>query len=104
MRFALPLDAELIGGRLGDLAWVTVPGELQSWLGEAVKRAGRRGVRHAFVAGLSNDYLGYFVTRADYDRVAYVACASVYGPESGERLTRAAETLIGELATTGTRR
>jgi len=104
LRFALPLDAELIGGRLGDVAWVTVPGELQSWLGEAVKRAGRRGVRHAFVAGLSNDYLGYFITQADYDRVAYVACASLYGPEAGLRLTRAAEKLIGELATTGTRR
>jgi hypothetical protein len=104
LRLVLPADAELIGGRLGDVAWVTVPGELQSWLGEVVKRAGRRGTRHAFVAGLSNDYLGYFITEADYDRVAYVACASLYGPEAGERLTRAAEKLIGEFATTGTRR
>jgi neutral ceramidase len=104
LRLALPDDAELIGGRLGDVVWVTMPGELQSWLGEAVKRAGRRGVRHAFVAGLSNDYLGYFLTEADYDRVAYVACASLYGPEAGERLTRAAEKLVWELATTRTRR
>ena len=104
LRFALPADAELIGGRLGDVAWVTVPGELQSWLGEAIKRTGRRGVRHPFVAGVSNDYLGYFITEVDYDRVAYVACASLYGPEAGERLTRAAEKLIWELATTGSRR
>jgi len=103
LRPVLPADAELIGGRLGDVAWVTVPGELQSWLGEAVKRAGRRGVRHAFVAGLSNDYLGYFITQADYGQVAYVACASLYGPETGERLTRAAAKLIGDLATTGRR-
>jgi len=103
LRLALPADAELIGGRLGDVVWVTVPGELQSWLGEAVKRAGRRGVRHAFVAGLSNDYLGYFISEVDYDRVAYVACASLYGPEAGERLTRAAEKLIEKLATTGRR-
>lgn len=103
LRLVLPADAELIAGRLGDVAWVTVPGELQSWLGEAVKRAGRRGARHAFVAGVSNDYLGYFITQADYDRVAYVACASLYGPEAGERLTRSAEKLIGDLATTGRR-
>lgn len=93
---ALPREAELIAARLGDVAWVTMPGELQSQLGEAVKRAGRPD--RVFVAGLSNGYLGYFLTATDYHRVAYVACASLYGPEAGERLVRAAQQLLRDLA------
>jgi neutral/alkaline ceramidase-like enzyme len=94
----LPTEAEMIGARLGDVAWVTIPGELQSLLGEAVKRAGRPRLRRAFVAGLSNDYLGYFLAAEDYHRVTYVACATLYGPQAGRQLTDAAEGLIRQLA------
>jgi hypothetical protein len=94
----LPTDAELIGVRLGDVAWVTIPGELQSALGLSVKRSGGPALPRVFVAGLSNDYLGYFLTPTDYDRVTYVSCATVYGPTAGERLTEAAEGLIRRLA------
>ena len=101
----LPDDAELIAARLGDVAWVTIPGELQSLLGKAVKRAGQEaGVPRAVVAGLSNDYLGYFLTPTDYRRVKYVSCASLYGPEAGNILTRSAETLIRTLANPESRR
>lgn len=95
---ALPAATELMAGRLGDVAWVTVPGELQSRLGQAVKRAGRPELGRVLIAGVSNDYLGYFLTPADYRRVAYVACASLYGPEAGTHLTRAAASLIRTLA------
>ncbi len=91
---AFPDDAELHAGRLGDTAWVTIPGELQSTLGERLKRAAGR---QAFVAGLTNDYLGYFVTSADYDTVAYVTCASLYGAGAGEQLTQAAADLLQAL-------
>jgi hypothetical protein len=94
----LPGETELIAGRLGDIGWVTVPGELQSLLGEAIKRAGRPELARVFVAGLSNGYLGYFLTPRDYRRVTYVACASLYGPEAGSRLTDAAEDLVRQLA------
>jgi hypothetical protein len=97
-------DAELIAGRLGDVAWVTIPGELQSLLGKTVKRAGLPNLSRVFVAGLSNDYLGYFLTPTDYRRVKYVSCATLYGPEAGQILTQAAETLIRQLADKGTRR
>jgi hypothetical protein len=100
----LPGETELIAGRLGDIGWVTVPGELQSLLGAAIKRAGRPELARVFVAGLSNGYLGYFLTPADYRRVTYVACASLYGPEAGSRLTQTAEQLIRELARIGPRR
>ena len=89
-----PDTATLTAVAVGDAAWVTIPGELQAALGERVKRAAPARWRHPFVAGLSNDYLGYFVGRAEYDRVTYVTCASLYGPEAGERLAAAASGLL----------
>ena len=94
----LPRETELTAGALGGTAWVTIPGELQARLGRAVKETGQAAGMHAFVAGVSNDYLGYFLTAEDYSRSAYVACASLYGPDGGARLTRAASELLHELA------
>ncbi len=94
---AWPDDAMLTAVSLGDTAVVTVPGEFQSALGQAVKMAARRRWRDPFIAGVSNDYLGYFVTASDYDRVSYVTCASVYGASAGERLAAAASDLLRAL-------
>lgn len=95
----LPRQAELTAVALGDAAWVTIPGELQSELGETIKREGRAAWAHPFVAGVSNDYLGYFVTAREYDRVSYVTCAALYGPEAGERIARGATELLRSLGT-----
>jgi hypothetical protein len=46
---------------------------------------------------VSNDYLGYFLTADAYDTPSYVGCGTLYGAESGERLTRAAVELIRDL-------
>jgi neutral ceramidase len=93
---ALPPDAELTAVALGSTAWVTMPGELQAALGLEIKREARALFKHAFVAGVSNDYLGYFVTAEDYGRPGYVTCATVYGPRAGECLaTTAIELLRG---------
>ena len=94
---ALPEDTELIAASLGDTGWVTIPGELQTALGQAIKREGRELFASAFVAGLSNDYLGYFVTPVDAQRPGYVACATVYGPDAGACLTDAAVDLLYRL-------
>ena len=91
---ALPREAELVAGALGGAAWVTVPGELQARLGREVKEAARATGARGFVAGYSNDYLGYLLAAEDYARVAYVACGSLYGPDAGALLTRAASALI----------
>ena len=100
----VPSDAELIAARLGNVAWVTIPGELQSLLGQTVKRAADAALTRVFVAGLSNDYLGYFLTPTDYRRTTYVSCATLYGPQAGRILTEAAETLIRTLANPDSRR
>jgi len=93
----LPREAELTAVAVGDTAWVTIPGELQSELGAAIKRDARSAWAHAFVAGLSNDYLGYFVTPTAYERASYVTCATLYGPGAGERIARGATDLLRSL-------
>ncbi len=92
-----PRDAELIAGRLGELAWVTIPGELQSELGATIKRARAAPAAATMVAGVSNDYLGYFVTPVDYGTPSYVTCGSLYGAKAGERLAGAAVDLLRSL-------
>jgi neutral ceramidase len=96
---ALPPSATLVAAALGDAAWVAVPGELQARLGTQLKEAGRRHFALPFVAGLSNGYLGYFLTREDYQRPGYIECASLYGEGSGERITAEAIALLDQLGT-----
>ena len=91
---AMPHEASLVAAALGDTAWVTFPGELQTALGQTIKREARALFASVFVAGLSNDYLGYFTTREDARRAKYVACATVYGPSAGGCLTDAAIDLL----------
>jgi Neutral/alkaline non-lysosomal ceramidase, N-terminal len=95
--WAMPRDAELLAIALGDVVWVVVPGELQSALGREIKEAARARFGLGFVAGVSNDYLGYLITPEAYDTRTYVGCATLYGPTAGERVARAARALIEEL-------
>ena len=100
---ALPLDgalatsSEMVALAVGPSAWVTVPGELETSLGLAVKAAGRGRFGHVFVAGVSNDYLGYFLSAAAYDRPSYIACASFYGETGGAAIAAAATALLRRL-------
>jgi neutral ceramidase len=92
-----PRDATLTAVAVGDTAWVAFPGELQTALGREIRAAGQGRFRHTAVAGLTNDYLGYFLTPADSEYPRYVSCASLYGPETGVCLTRAAAGLVRAL-------
>jgi len=94
----MPASAGLTAMRIGETAWVTVPGELQTRLGLDVKSAGYGRFAQTFVAGYSNDYLGYFLTRQDYARPSYVACGSFYGERGGEVMRDAAVELLHRLA------
>ncbi len=90
-------QAELTAVALGRTAWVTIPGELQTALGLDIKRGARGLFAHVLLAGVSDDYLGYFVSPEDYERPAYVTCASLYGPHGGACLARAALGLLRDL-------
>jgi hypothetical protein len=94
---ALPRTAELLAVRIGGGAWVSMPGELQTRLGREIKAARMGQFEHVFVAGVSNDYLGYFLDADAYAHPSYVACASLYGERGGELLRDAAVGLLARL-------
>ncbi len=98
--WALPKQSELVGVAVGAHAWVTIPGELQTQLGQEVKAEGRRLFRSTFVVGLANDYLGYFLTREASRRVGYIECASFYGETGGEVVAQEAKALLRQLKRT----
>ncbi len=81
---ALPSAAEVIGLGVGETAWVAIPGELETRLGLDIKTGAGGRFRHVFVAGVSNDYLGYFLAPAHYRFPSYIACGSLYGERGGE--------------------
>ncbi len=88
--------------RLGDVAFVSAPGELFVELGLAIKYGA--GVQQTFICGFSNDNIGYIPARRAYPRGGYeVAEAYKYyrypaalAPEAGERYVAAAIRLIHE--------
>ncbi len=95
---ALRPPIELVAGVLGRTAWVTIPGELQTRLGQDIKASGRSRFAGVLVAGVSNDYHGYFLAPDAFDRPSYVACASLYGERGGETIRDAAIALLRGLA------
>ena len=66
------------------------------WGGRS-RRPGDGRFRHTAVAGLTNDYLGYFLTPADAEYPRYVSCVNLYGPRTGACLTRTAADLVRAL-------
>jgi len=99
LSWAMPGSTEIVGVAVGESAWVTVPGELQTRLGQAVKVSGRRLFPRAFVVGLSNDYLGYFLAPEALEKGGYISCATLYGKEGGELLVTRAEEIFQKLRT-----
>ena len=96
--FELPAHTELVAAALGDTALITIPGELQTVYGQTIKRETRGLFGSVLVAGLSNDYLGYFMTPEATGGKGYVACAALYGPDAGACLTEGALDLLHSLA------
>jgi neutral ceramidase len=95
---ALPRSAELLAVGIGGSAWVTIPGELETRLGREIKTAGAARFERVFVAGVSNDYLGYLLTPEATARPGYIACASLYGERGGELMRDGAVALLARLA------
>jgi neutral ceramidase len=86
--------------RLGDVAFVSAPGELFVELGLAVKYGA--GVKQTFICGFANDNIGYIPARRAYPHGGYeVAEAYKYyrypaalAPEAGEQFVETAIKLI----------
>ena len=105
--FTLPLDGAfprattVTAVALGDTVWLALPGEPATALGLRIKAEARHSFRHAFVAGVTNDYVGYLVAAEDYGRPSYVTCGSVYDVGTGDALTKRAIGLLRELLPAG---
>src|SRR6476660_7224443 len=79
--------------RLGELVIVGIPGEMASGLGMRIKSETKAitGVQHAVIGGLANEWISYILTAESYIRGSgYEASMSFYGPELGDRLSKAA--------------
>ncbi len=98
---ALPSSTEVIAVRIGQTGWVTIPGELETRLGLEIKARAKERFTHVFIAGVSNDYLGYFLVPADYRRPSYIACGSLYGERGGEIVREAATAALKRLSKLG---
>jgi hypothetical protein len=95
---ALPAVSEMLAMAIGSrVAAVTIPGEMQMALGMDTKASARRRFSHVIVAGLSNDYLGYFLAAGRPARSDYMGCATLYGQGIGDLVQRAAAALLREV-------
>jgi hypothetical protein len=88
----LPRELPFQAMRFGDDIIATVPGEPITEVGWAIKTAGQAlGYRKVYVAGLTNDYMGYVATFNQYLAGQYEAQSTVYGPHTDQIVTDAAE-------------
>jgi len=84
--------------RLGEIAFVGVPGELFSRLGLEIRR--RSPFRHTYVVGLANDTIGYLGDREAYALGGYQLWAGLHSPSApgtGEALVEQALEMLGEI-------
>lgn len=95
-RAGKPLEAEVQVVALGsDVAWVGLPGEIFTELGQAIKLASP--FRRTIVVGLANASLGYIPHRKAYAEGAYEVVSARCAEGSGELLVDKAVELLLQL-------
>jgi neutral ceramidase len=106
----LPEVAQLSVVRIGDLLLAVVPAEVTTVAGAAMKRAVRDSA-HAHglvpngvaVIGLTNGYIQYATTDAEYSAQDYEGGSTLYGPKSAAVLAQELGRLAGQLGDAGGR-
>lgn len=98
LRSALPSSADVVAVAVGRAAWLAIPGELDTRLGQDIKNAGRGRFAQTFVAGVANGYQGYLISSEYFRTPSYISCGSLYGERGGEIVRDAAVTALHELA------
>lgn len=90
-----PSELRLTGVRLGEFALVGLPGEMMAALGLEIKHALlARQMQHPIIVGLTDDYVGYILSKAEYRKGGYEAAVSFYGETLGELLVSEAVALV----------
>ena len=70
--------------------FLTWPGEATTELGMMLReQANEQGAESAWVLGLSNDHLAYFVTPDEYSAGGYEACTNFFGEQGGLKIIEA---------------
>ncbi len=73
-----------------NLWFLTWPGEATTELGMKLREDARNnGAHNAWVLGLSNDHLAYFVTPEEFDKGGYEACTNFFGAQGGIKILEA---------------
>lgn len=85
--YPAPNQTELTAGHLGDLHFVTFPGEPGTLLAEQIVAAlEAEGAGQVAFFGYSQDYLGYSILEEDWWQGGYEASGALWGPQQGEYL------------------
>ena len=83
-------------------AFLTVPGELSCILDADIRRfAGWLGYAHCTVLGLTNDAVGYIISRESWRHRTYESTVSFLGPDLGPFVLEQAYELLHQLEPTG---
>lgn len=87
---------DLMGVRLGPVAFVGIPGEPFTDIGVEIKRS--EGFDMILPCALTNGSYGYFPMRSAYDEGGYEARTSRYKSGVAELITEASKNMLSELA------
>jgi hypothetical protein len=85
------LKSEICALRLGEILFVTVPGEALPEVGKEVFSL--MNAKHKFLVGLGQDEVGYILPKADFDPKKYEESMSL-GPETAPTLLDALKNLL----------
>lgn len=88
-----PTEVQVL--RLGDLAFVGIPGELFVELGLRIRE--ESPLPHTCIIELANDAVGYLPPRQAFDEGGYEVTSCRYTPEVGERVADTAVELLREV-------
>ncbi|MAE71207.1 MAG: hypothetical protein CME06_12170 [Gemmatimonadetes bacterium] len=92
-------NTNFTGVRIGDAAFVSMPGEAITQIGLDIKSYGESiGLPASYVVGLANGHLGYMTTREEYWQGGYESGATFFGPETGEIMVNSAIQVLDLLA------
>jgi hypothetical protein len=85
-----PTQVKIWSIGLADLRFMTIPGEPTTEVGLALRAAANHfGVPNPWILGLTNDHVGYFTSRTDWDLATYESAGTVYGRDGARRLVNA---------------
>lgn len=92
---AAPVEFNLSVGRVGDVAFVGLGGEVFNEIGKAIKAASP--FRHTFVMTHCNGAAGYLPTKPSYDEGGYEVQSSPFAPTAAEQVIEEAVRMLKEL-------